>query len=214
MKLWAWAFAIGGVLFLIGGLTHPMSGSDLPEPQATAEFIGAPAWPAAHSFILAGTIGFLVGLFALARSDVPLSTGARRAAWVAAIAAVLLAIEGFFHLAAFTDRAALLAGAATPFLTTHMMMSLVVYPLFTFAVAVLAVLSGRLLTHPVVGAIGAIGAVGFGLGPALVGLAGIEVLAPFLFGIAGIVMALWFVVVGVTGVVRGRTHSGAAAAAS
>lgn len=206
---WPGPLAAGGVLFLVGGLLHPRGDSTLPEPQATAEFIGAATWIPAHALILAGTIGFLIGLFALARSRTPLSTGARRAAWVAAVAAVLFAVEGVFHLAAFVDENAVLAGEATPFLSTHMAMSLVVYPLFTFAVAALAVLSGRTLTHPVVGIIGAIGAVAFGVAPALVGLAGIEVLAP-LFPVGGILMALWFTVVGVTGLIRRSARSTAA----
>lgn len=207
--LWPWAFATGGVLFLIGGLLHPSGDSTLPEPQATAAFIGAPTWIPSHAFIVAGTIGFMIGLFALARSPMPLPTAARRAAWVAAVGAVLLSIEGVFHLAAFADQDAALAGAATPILSTHMAMSLIVYPLFTFAVAALAVLSGRTLTHPVVGIIGAFAAVAFGVAPALVGLAGIEALA-VLFPIGGILMALWFIVAGVTTLVRGSARRGAA----
>ncbi|MGH3615950.1 MAG: hypothetical protein ACRDRK_25820 [Pseudonocardia sp.] len=198
---WPWALAAGGLLFLVGGLMHPGGDSTLPEPQATAEFIGAPAWIPSHTLLLVGTIGLLIGLFALARSRAPLSTGARRAAWVAAIGAVLLVVEGVFHLGAFVDEEAVLAGAATPFLTTHQLMSLFVYPLFTFSVAALAVLSGRTLTHPAVGIIGALGAVCFGVAPALVGLAGLEALS-LLFPIGGTLMALWFTVVGITGLTR------------
>lgn len=197
--------AAGGVLFVIGGPLHPRSDSSLPEAQATAKLIGAANWVPSHALILAGAIGFLIGLFGLARSRMPLSTGARRAAQIAAVGAVLFVVESIFHLGAFLDEDAARAGGATPILSTHEVLSLFAYPLFTFAVAALAVLSGRLLTHPVVGAVGAIGAVAFGVAPALVGLADIEALA-VLFPIGGILMALWFTVVGVTALIRGSAR--------
>ncbi len=203
--LWPWALTAGGVLFLIGGPLHPGNDSSLPEAQATAEFIGAATWIPSHALILAGAIGYLIGLFGLARSPMPLSPGARKAAWVAAVGAVLFAVEGVFHLGAFLDEEAALAGNATPVLSTHLALSLVVYPLFSFAVAALAVLSRRELTHPVVGIIGAIGAITFGVAPALVGLAGIEALA-VLFPIGGVLMALWFTVVGVTALIRSSSR--------
>jgi len=210
-NVWPAAFIAGGVLFLIGGPLHPSEDPGLPE-QATADMIGSTAWISSHSLLLLASIGFLIGLFALTRSRMPLSTAAQRAAVVAAIAGVLFVVEGVFHLAAFADDDAARAGAATPFLSTHMVMSLIVYPLFTFAVAALAVLSGRLLTHPAVGVIGAIGAVTFGLAPALVGLAGIESL-DWMFPVGGILMALWFTVAGVTGLIRGSARRSAATSA-
>ncbi len=207
--VWPWALAAGGLLFLIGGALHPDEDSSLPEAEATAESLGSATWIPSHALLLAGTIGFLIGLFALARSRTPLSKAARRAAWIAAVGAVLFAVEGVFHLAAFADEQAALAGTDTPLLSTHMAMGLVVYPLFTFAVAALAVLSGRTLTHPVIGIIGAIGAVAFGVAPALVGLAGIDALG-FLFPLGGIVMALWFTLIGVTALIRGSGRRKAA----
>lgn len=207
-RVWPWAFAAGGVLFLIGGALHPDEDSSLPEAEATADFIGAPTWIPAHTLILIGSLGFAIGLFALARSRMSLSTAAQRAAWVAAIGAALFFIESFFHLAAFADEDAALAGNATPLLSTHMAMALVVYPLFTFALAALAVLSRDTLTHPVIGILGAIGAVIFGLAPALAGLAGIEALG-WMFPVGGIALALWFTVVGVTGLIRSTRRSGA-----
>jgi len=203
--LWPWALAAGGVLFLIGGPLHPSSDSSLPESQATAEFIGAATWVPSHALILLAAVGYLIGLFGLARSPMPLSTAARRSARVAAAGGVLLAVESIFHLGAFLDEDAALAGNATPILSTHLALSLVVYPIFTFAVAALAVLSRDALTHPVVGIIGAIGAIAFGLAPALVGAAGIETLA-VLFPIGGVIMALWFTVVGVTALIRGSAR--------
>jgi len=210
--LWPWAMAAGGVLFLIGGPLHPSSDSSLPESQATAELIGGGTWIPSHALILAGAIGYLIGLFGLARSRMPLSTSARRAAWVAEVGAVLLAVEGVFHLGAFLDEDAALAGDSIPILSTHMALSLVVYPLFTFAVGALAVLSRRTLTHPVVGAVGAIGAVAFGVAPALVGLASIEALA-LLFPLGGALIALWFTVVGVTALIRGLSGQAVASPA-
>jgi len=204
-RVWPWAFAAGGVVFLIGGALHPDEDSSLPEAEATAGLIGAPTWIPAHALLLIGSLGFAIGLFALARSRMSLSTAAQRAAWVAAIGAALLVIESFFHLAAFADEDAALAGNATPLLSTHMAMALVVYPLFTFALAALAVLSRDTLTHPVFGIMGAIGAVIFGLAPALAGLAGIEALG-WMFPVGGIGLALWFTAAGVTALIRGSAR--------
>lgn len=204
-RLWPAALAAGGLLFLIGGAMHPDEDTSLPEAEATAGFIGAPAWVPSHSLVLIGSLGFLIGLFVLARSRMPFSNAAQRAAWVAAIGAALFFVESFFHLAAFADEDAALAGDATLFLSTHMALALVVYPLFTFAVAALAVLSRNSLTHPVIGIVGAIGAVIFGLAPALAGLADIQALG-WMFPVGAIVLAMWFIVVGVTALIRGSAR--------
>ena len=198
---WPWAFVTGGGLAVIAGLLHPRNDLGLPEPQQTAELIGAATWIPAHALILVAELSFGIGLLTLARSRTPLSIGARRAAWAAAAAAVLFLVEGVFHLAAFVDEDHLLTGHATPVLSTFIALSVIAYPLFTFAVASLAVVSGRTLTHPAVGIVGAIGAVAFGVAPALVVLAGLEslyVLEP----IGASVMALWFITAGVTALVR------------
>jgi len=202
---WPWAFSLGGILFLIGGALHPNDDTSLPEAEQTAESLGAAAWIPAHALLLVGSVGFLIGLVALARSPMSLPTAARRATWVAAVGAALFVVEGVFHLGAFADRDAVLSGEATPLLSTHMAMGLVAYPLFAFAVAALAVLSGHTLTHPVVGVIGAIGAVAFGVAPTLVGAAGIEALV-FLFPVGGIILGLWITVAGVMALIRGSAR--------
>ena len=209
-RRWPTALTVGGVLFMIGGALHPDEDTSLPEAEATADFIGASTWIPAHTLILLGSLGFLIGLFALARSRMPLSSAARRAAWIAAVGAVLFFIESGFHLAAFADEDAVLAGDATPFLSTHMALSLVVYPLFTFALAALAVLSRDTLTHPVIGIVGAIGAITFGLAPTLAGLADIEALG-WVFPVGGFLIALWFTVIGVTALIRSGRRRPAAA---
>jgi hypothetical protein len=203
--LWPWAFSTGGILFLVGGMLHPRSDSSLPEAQATAQSLGAATWIPSHAFILASAIAFFIGLLGLARSHMRFATPPRRAAWVAAGGALFFAVEGVFHLGAFADQDAVLAGEDTTFLSTHMTLSLVVYPLFSVAVAALAVLSGRVVTHPGVSVIAVIGAAAFGTAPALVGLAGIEALGP-LFPIGGLLLALWFTVAGLTAVLRGSAR--------
>lgn len=210
-RVWPWVLIAAGVLFVIGGALHPSEDSSLPDAEATAETLGAATWIPSHASLLVSTIGFLIGLFALVRSDVPLSTAARRAAWVATVGGALYALEGVFHLAAFADEDALLAGDSTPFLSTHTTMAVVVYPLFTFAVAALAVLSRATLTHPVIGIVGALGAVIFGLAPALVGLADIESLG-WMFPVGGSLMALWFTAIGVTALIRGSARRTGASA--
>ena len=52
-------------------------------------------------------------------------------------------MEMSFHLAAMVDRTALIAGAATPVLTTHLTLAVVAYPAFGFSMAALAALGAR-----------------------------------------------------------------------
>lgn len=73
-----------------------------------------------------------------------------------------------------------------------MVLALLAFPLFGFAVAALG---GRQLAHPVLAAGAVIGGISWGLGPWAVGPLGMESLN-VLF-IIGMLMALWFAVIGV-----------------
>lgn len=151
-----------------------------------------------------GALGFAIGLGTLASGGVPLAPSARGAAWVATAGAVLLAVEYLIHLRVYVAADVALARAAVPFLSTHTVTSQLVYPIFFLAMAALAVLSGRTLTNRAVGLVGAAGALIWGVAPALVELAGID-LPTLLFAIGGLLSTAWFTVVGVTGLVRHRS---------
>lgn len=192
---WPWALAAGGVLGFAGGLLHPDMDPALSGPPVLAAWVGDPLWIPSHSLILAAAVLLLPGLLGLAGSQVPLSRTARRAAWVAVAASILLVLESIPHLAAAFEESAVLAGQPTPFLTGHLIGAAVVYPLFGFSVAALALLSGRSLVHPIIGVLGAIGAVVWGVAPLAVGPLGIDALGVLFAGAQ--LWTAWFVVVGV-----------------
>lgn len=195
---WPFALIVGAVALLIGGLLHPEEDPALSGHAATAAWIGDPLWVPSHSLILLSSVLFALGLFGLlrARPDLPATT--RRAGWVAVAGAVLSVVENVPHLAATFESDAAAAGHATPFLNAHMVLALLAFPLFGCSVAALAVLGGRQLAHPVVAAGAVVGGICWSLGPWAVGPLGIESL-DVLF-IVGMLMALWFAVVGVRAV--------------
>ena len=192
---WPWALIAGAVALFIGGMLHPEEDPALSGHAAQAAWIGDSLWIPSHSLILLSSILFAVGLIGLLRDRPALPAAARRAGWVAVAGAALSAVENVPHLAATFESDAAAAGHATPFLNTHMALALLAFPLFGCSVATLAVLGGRQLAHPVVAAGAVIGGICWGLGPWAVGPLGLESL-DVLF-IIGMLMALWFAVVGV-----------------
>lgn len=196
---WPWALIAGAVVLFIGGMLHPEEDPALSGHAAEAAWIGDPMWVPSHSLILLSSILFALGLIGLLRHRPQLPAAARRAGWIAMAGAVLCVVENVPHLAAATESDAAAAGHATPFLNTHMALALLAFPLFGFAVAALAVLSGRHLIHPAFSVAAVIGGVAWGLGPWAVGALGIESL-DVLF-IIGMLMALWFAAVGIGGLI-------------
>lgn len=199
---WPWVLIVGAVALFIGGILHPEEDPALSGHAAEAAWIGDPLWVPSHSLILLSSTLFALGLFGLLRSHPDLPTAARRAGWVTAAGAVLLVIENVPHLAAASESDAAAAGHSTPFLSTHMALSLVAFPVFGFALAAFAVLSGRHLTHPALAIAAVIGGISWGLGPWAVGPLGLEQL-DVLF-IIGMLMALWFAVVGIRALVGAK----------
>lgn len=195
---WPWALVAGAVALFIGGMLHPEEDPALSGHAAQAAWIGDPLWIPCHSLILLSSILFALGLTGLLRHGPSLGVSARRAGWAAVAGAVLSVVENVPHLAATFESDAAAAGHATPFLNTHMALALLAFPLFGFSVAALAVLGGRQLAHPVFVAGAVVGGSCWGLGPWAVGPLGMESL-DVLF-IIGMLMALWFAVVGVRGV--------------
>lgn len=203
IRWWPWALTTGGALGFAGGMLHPGMDSALSGPAALAGWVGDPLWLPSHGLILAAFMLLLPGLLGLSRSRVPLSATARRAAWIATATLVLLILEGIPHFAAAFDETAVLAGQPAPFLTGHLFGSAVIYPVFGLALAALAVLSGRNLTHPIIGVLSAIGAVAWGFAPLAIGPLGIDGL-DVLFNGAQLWTA-WFAVVGLRALAQRRS---------
>jgi hypothetical protein len=164
--------------------------------------VGDSLWVPSHVGILVWAVLLVPGLLGLARSGL-LSGAARTAAWVAFGVSILWLVESVPHLLAALDQDALLAGQSAPFLYGHLVGATLVYPLIGFSVAALALLSGRTLTHPVLGVLGAVGAAAFGFAPVAVGPLGIDALGFLFTGL--LLFALWTAAVGVTALIRRRS---------
>lgn len=184
MIAWRSCFALAGALILIGGPQHPRG--------TMVEMLGDPMWVPSHGLMLVGFVALLVGLMLFRRGgDLP----ERTATWTrwAMIGTVLQVIEMAMHTVASVDHAHLAAGQATPVLTTHLWMAVVLYPIFgaTMIGWILATARDRSLGSPWIAWLGIAGAVVHGLSaPLVVGLRidGARVLFPMLM-----LLALWLV---------------------
>ena len=186
---WRLAFILSALLILVGGPQHP--------DGTMAEMLGHPAWFRAHSLLLAGFVALLVGLFFF-RSSSTLPHATRRWTRFAVIGTVLQTVEMVLHTAAAVDHSNLVAGNATPVLTTHLVASVVFYPIFAATFVGLIVVAARdgVLGSRWISWLGIAGLVAHGAAPPLVGF-GIEG-ARVLFPLLGL-FALWLLLAGLWG---------------
>ena len=158
-----------------------------------AEMLGHPAWVRAHSLLLAGFVALLVGLVFF-RSDSTLPQATRRWTRFAVIGTLLQALEMVLHTAAVVDHSNLVAGNATP-LTTHLLASVVFYPIFAATLVGLIIVAARdgVLGSPWISWLGIVGLVAHGVAPPLVGsgIEGARILFPLLA-----LFALWLILAG------------------
>jgi len=103
----------------------------------------------------------------------------------------LQSIDMAVHTAAMVDHDRLVAGLATPVLTTHLWMTAVVYPVFGVTVIALLIATGRdrVLGSWWIAWLGIIGAAGHGVAGPLVVVWGIEA---GLFGLI-VLLGLWMI---------------------
>lgn len=181
---WRSCFALCGVLILIGGPRHPGG--------TMAEMLAHPDWMFSHAVILVGFIALLVGL-RLYERDTVLTARVHRWTRIAMLGTALQAIEMGFHTASVVDLDRLTAGTATPILTTHLVLSVAVYPIFGLTTIgfILATARDRALASPWVAWIGVLGAAAHGTATILVVLLGLDEFR-FLFP-AITLFALWLV---------------------
>lgn len=199
---WPWAMIAAAVTLVVGGFLHPDQDPNAPEEAILAAWLGDPLWVPSHSLLLVGAILLVPGLLGLLGGRPDLPAAARRAGWVAVAGAALWVVEGVPHLAAAAESAAAAAGQPTPLLVIHQLLALVAFPLVGLSIAGLAVLGGRQLAHPVLAALAAAGGVAWTAAPWAVGPLGIESLG-WLFPV-GMLMAPWFLAVGVGELARRR----------
>lgn len=200
---WRVPVLVAGVLVLLGAPRHPRG--------TMTEMLAHPDWVMAHTLVLAGFVVLLAGLVMLRRGG---AHPARTAWWLrfAVIATALQALEMAVHTAAVVDHASLAAGRATPVLSTHLALSVVIYPLFGAAIVGLIVAAAR---ERAAGSwwiawLGIIGATAHGLAAPLVVLSGDTRFAILFPGIA--LLALWMVLASLWPV-RARAAAPASAAA-
>lgn len=142
LRSWRLFLGAAGILLFFGGPLHPRADPALPFNVSTAAMLADPHWPISHGLMLAGDVCVLLALIGLRRrTDIPISL--RRALQLAVIGASLAVVEMAFHLAAVVDRAALVAGAATPVLTIHLSLAVVAFPVFGLSMSAVAFLGAR-----------------------------------------------------------------------
>lgn len=184
---WRAFFVIGGLLVAIGGPQHP-GGTML-------DMLTDPAWFRAHALIFAGMLAWTIGLWLFGQTQGAIAVPKR---WFhfALVMTVLQTVEMAVHTMAYLDADALAAGAATPVLTTHLWLTVVVYPIFGIAMIgfIWMAQRKRSLGSPWIGWLGMLGAAAHGTAGFLVAgfnVGWARILFPFL-----VFLALWFVLAG------------------
>lgn len=185
-RFWRQLLALGGLLVVVGGPMHPAG--------TMAEMLAHPAWIPSHAWVLAGFVLLTAALHGFWRG-VAQAPAMRWWAGAAFYATLVQTIELVFHLFSYLDVGRLVAGSATPILTTHLALALVVYPVFALLVSgaiVVGVRTGE-LGRAWFAPLGVTGAVAHGLAPLLVLTFEIE-RARILFPMV-MLFALWTVLV-------------------
>lgn len=186
-RLWRLFFILSALFLVAGGPRHPGG--------TMAEMLAHPDWVPSHALMLAGFVSLLVGLILYQRSVV-LPDRTRMWARYAVLGTALQVVEMAFHTAASIDQLNLVAGRATPVLTTHLWLSVVLYPIFglTLVGLIVAGARDRVLGSVWIAWLGILGALAHASAPPLVVLFGVErarILFPLL-----VLFALWTLLVG------------------
>ncbi len=190
---------VAGVLFVAGGMNHPPGDPTAGFDAHFVAMLSDPSWPLSHWLTLAGAV-FLVIAFVLARRDDAFRRRAGRAMTWAVVGSALWSVEAFFHLIADMDVAALSAGGATPILDTHLMLSVVAYPVLCWSSAVVAGRVGWrwvMLARPLA-VVGILGGLVYGAAPPIAVLTRDSGWS-FLFPLGAIPFSIWLVSLGAIG---------------
>jgi len=184
---WRVCFIVSALFLIAGGPQHP-SGE-------MHEMLASPKWVPAHSLMLAGFAVLLIGLL-LYRQATSLPPTTQKWLRFAIIGTVLQTIEMALHTAAVVDHDHLVAGQATPVLTTHLWLAVFFYPIFALSIIgfIIAGIRDRVIGSPWIGWLGIVGALGHGAAAPLVvalKIQGAAILFPFLM-----LLALWLILAG------------------
>lgn len=199
---WRLLLLASGAFMLAGGPRHPESDASHPLREELATMTAHPDWVPAHALVLASTVLLALGLWA-ARASGTWPSSTRRSLTVGAVAVSVYVVEAVFHLAAVVDSHALAHGEAAPVATTHIGLSLLLYPVTGLAIAGLALSYGRALGgwRRAVAAAGVVAGLAMATSvPLTMVLPDVE-LTP-LFALASVLTAGWAIGTGAAGVGR------------
>ena len=182
--VWRILFALAGVAIIALGSRHPGG--------TMAEMLAHPDWIPSHLGMLVAFVSLFAGLLLYRRAVVlPDRTGR----WVrlAVFGTAVQAIEMAVHTAAVVDLDELLAGQATPVLTTHLALSAVAYPVFGVTIAgwILAGAGDRVVGSIWIAWLGVVGALAWGAATPLVVVLDVDE-AGILFPMV-LLLALWLI---------------------
>jgi hypothetical protein len=162
---WRPFFLLSGVLIMVGGMNHPRG--------RMVEMLAHPDWVWSHTLLLLGFLSLLAGLVLYRRAAAPLPERTSRWLRLALYGTVLQAIEMAFHTVSVVDGEHLAAGHPTPVLTTHLVLAVILYPIFAATIIgfIVATARDRTLASPWIAWLGILGAAAHGLStPLVVGL--------------------------------------------
>lgn len=207
-QAWRIAFVASGAAMLFGAPRHPEADAEESLRHELATMTSHDDWWLAHSFIVASTVLLAAGLW-LAYASRSWPTVLRRALFATAVIVSLYVVETVFHLASAFDSDKLHHGDAAPVAFTHVGLSVVLYPVTGAAIAYLAArifATAQLRRKPLAL---------LGIGAGVLHAASIPLTLIFpdteftaVFAGAAILMALWSLGTGLTGL--GRSNSVAA----
>jgi hypothetical protein len=183
---WRLLFIASAVFLLVGGRMHPRG--DM------ASMLADPSWLLSHVLQFASYGLLLIGLVLLGRQPLPELT--RRWLRAAVVGAGLMTVEMAVHAAAFVDGPALVAGEATPVLSTHLVLSVGFYPAFAATLIGLIVAGVRdgVLGARWIAPLGIAGLAAHGLAPFVTIVVGMA-WGPMLFPVV-MLFALWLAMAG------------------
>jgi hypothetical protein len=153
---WRTCFVLSTICMGIGGPQHP--------DGTIPEMLADPIWFSAHAWVVASFVAMTAGLILFGRSAVL----SQRVRWWLRIAVIVTAIQTadmVVHTAAYIDLANMLAGRATPVFTSHMLLTMIVYPIFGVLISAFIIVAARerALGNPWVAWIGVAGALAHGV---------------------------------------------------
>lgn len=197
---WQLALLASCVTAGVGGSMHPEADADGSVREELAAMTAHADWVPGHALLSLSVALLVVGLWGARRSR--RWPRADRALGVATVVVGLYFVESLAHLGAVLDSDALAAGGTAPVATAHLAMAAVLYPVTGACLVWLALVLGREWGR--LGVLALPGVLG-GLAHAVSAPAALlfpDFEASWLFAAAGMLIALWALVVGAMGLTR------------